>query len=249
LAGKMEAFELAEALFPELHCWNLVRAILHAGYEAPRWYEEPHLTELEDALEEGLTAIARRLRDAVTLVPAAAGVDLVAWKAALASVPLDPALVIFDNAKFARLMKGRLQFYCRAPARFATRWLIQNELKRIGESFFRAPFRTYWKLRTGQQVEDPACILDELRGDPLTDDEVEGARRFAELTPGHWEEGSEYAIAREIAESFDDFFRALTRISEAVATGSQCRVREISCVTERAETPGRLGARTPCIDR
>ena len=28
-----------------------------------------------------------------------------------------------------------------------------------------------------------------------------------------------------------------------------CRVREISCVIERAEAPGQLGARTPCIDR
>ncbi|MEW6754996.1 MAG: hypothetical protein AB1505_29030 [Candidatus Latescibacterota bacterium] len=217
IPGKMDAFEIAAGLFPHLRCWELVRGILHAGYETPEWYQEPRLTELEDVLEEALQALARRLREVVTLVPAEAGVDIVAWQAALRRVPVDPALVIFDNAKFSRLMKGRLYFYCHAPSRFDTTWLIQNELKRIGESFFRAPFRTFWRIRTGHVVEDPASILDELCGDPLTQAEVDGARRFAQLTPGHWEAGRERPIALEIVAVFDDFFRALTRISQAVA--------------------------------
>ena len=216
IGGKLDAFEIAEQLFPGLRCWEPIREILQAGYEIPKWYGEPLLTELEDVLEEALAQIADRLVGELTLVPAAAGADVGAWKAALQEVPVDPALVIFDNAKFSRLMKGRLLFYCRAPKRFATTWLIQNELARIGESFFRAPFRTFWQLKTGERVEDPVTILDQLRGDPLLDEEVEATREFARLTPGTWDEGKEHEAATAIVEVFDGFFKGLTRISEAV---------------------------------
>ena len=216
LAGKMDGFELAAQRFPDLRCWDLVREILHAGYETPRWYKEPHLTELEDALEEGLAAIALGLRPALTLVPESAGADVAAWSTALQSVPVDPTLAIFDSAKFSRLMKGRLEFYARAPSRFDTTWLIQNELSRIGTGFFQVPFRTFWQIRTGEQVEDPVTILGELRGEVLDDAEIEATGEFARLTPGHWEEGRERDLAMEIVAVFDGFFRALTRISQAV---------------------------------
>jgi hypothetical protein len=217
IGGKMDAFEIAEQLFPELRCWELVREILHANYEIPRWYVEPDVTELEDVLEEALGVMAGRLREAITLVPEDAGTEIQAWKGALQQVPLDPALVIFDNAKFSRLMKGRLHFYGNAPARFDTTWLIQNELGRIGESFFRAPFRTYWKIKTGEEVGNPVAILDQLRGELLSDEEVEATREFDRLTPGTWEEGKEHQTAAAIVEVFDGFFKALTKISEAVS--------------------------------
>ena len=216
IAGKLDAFEIAERLFPQLGCWALVQEILHAGYETPRWYEEPDLSLLEDELEQGLKAMAGRLREAITLVPAAAGTDVEQWRKALKTVPLDPALVIFDHAKFARLMKGRLHFYGNAPPHFDYVWLIQNELRRIGESFFRTPFRTYWNIRSGEEVDDPVDILDQLRGDVLSDDEVAATREFARLTPGTWVQGRERDLAAAIVEVFDGFFMALTRISEAV---------------------------------
>ena len=216
IGGKMDGFELAEGYFPDLRCWDLIREILHLNYETPRWYEEPQVSELEDALEEALQTIAARLREVITLVPPEAGVDIGAWKAALQEVPLDPSLVIFDNAKFSRLMKGRLHFYGCAPSRFDATWLIQNELGRIGTNFFQAPFRTFWKLKTGETVEDPVTILDQLRGEVLSDAEVEATREFARLTPGHWEEGKEREIAAAIVEVFDGFFTALTKISQAV---------------------------------
>jgi len=216
VAGKLEAFEIAERLFPELGCWPLVREILHAGYELRRWYEEPDVSRLEDELEQGLAAMAEKLGEAVTLVPAAAGVDIEQWRKALKAVPLDPSLVIFDNAKFARLMKGRLHFYGNAPDHFDSLWLIQNELRRIGESFFRTPFRTYWRIRSGEEIDDPVDILDQLRGDVLSDEEVAATREFARLTPGTWEEGCERDLAAAIVEVFDGFFFALTKISQAV---------------------------------
>ncbi len=216
IAGKLDAFEIAERLFPELGCWALVQEILHAGYETPRWYGEPDVSLLEDELEQGLKAIAGHVRAAITLVPAAAGADIEQWKEALKAVPLDPALVIFDNAKFARLMKGRLHFYGNAPAHFDSLWLIRNELRRIGESFFRTPFRTYWRIRSGEEVDDPIDILDQLRGDVLSDEEVAATREFSRLTPGTWVPDRERDLAAAIVEVFDGFFVALTKISEAV---------------------------------
>ena len=93
---------------------------------------------------------------------------------------------------------------------------LQNELQRIGNNFYRVPFRTYWQIRTGETVEDPTAILDQLRGEPLSDAQVEATKEFARLTPGHWESGQEYEIARRVIAVFDEFFKALTKISEAV---------------------------------
>ena len=213
--GKFEALERAAALFPELRCWEMVREILHADYETPEWYEEPRLTELEDALEEALARMARVLRESISLVPPQAGVDIGQWRQALASAPMDPALIIFDSAKFSRLMKGRLRFYAGAPDHFDFTWLIQNELRRIGNGFFVVPFRTFWELRTGEVIEDPVVVLDQLRGDPLSDDEIECTRRFHRLTPGRWEEGRERQVALAVAEVFDGFFSALSKITDA----------------------------------
>ena len=215
-AGKMDAFEWASRLFPGLPCWEIVSEILHTNYEIPRWYGEPDLTALEDALEDGLRTLAVALRDRLTLVPREAGVDVAAWKRALQQAPIDPEMVIFDNAKFARLMKGRLWFYVHAPAHFATGWLIQNELRRIGYNFFRTPFQTYWRLKTGEHVENPADILNQLQGDLLTRAEVEATREFDRLTGKATPPGDETAVAAAIVAVFDDFFRALNKISAAV---------------------------------
>jgi hypothetical protein len=215
-AGKMEAFEWCARLFPQLGCWDMVNEILHANYETPRWFAEPDVTELEDALEAALRVLARAVRDNITLVPPQAGLDISAWKRALQQTPIDPALAIFDNAKFARLMKGRLWFYVRAPAHFATAWLIQNELRRIGQHFFRAPFQTYWQIRTGQPVENPADILDELREDLLSQAEIDATREFDRLTSAPASPGQETDLAAAIVSVFDDFFRALHKLSQAV---------------------------------
>ena len=215
-AGKFEALERASQLFPEQRCWALAWEILRTTYESPEWYTEPRLTQLEDALEDALAAIAKALREHLTILPDTAGGEVKDWKACLADIPIDVGLVIFDNAKFSRLMKGRLHFYANAPAHFDFTWLIQNELSRIGKSFFVVPFRAFWQLRTGEIVDDPVTILDDLRGDVLSAEEIACTKEFHRLTPGHWEKGSETRVATAIVEVFDGFFSALTKISEAV---------------------------------
>ena len=214
--GKFDAFDWAARHFPQLRCWDLVYEIFHAGYETPRWYEEPLLTNLDDALEEALRVLAASLREALTLVPREAGLDVAAWSRALAHAPIEPALLIFDNAKFARLMKGRLWFYSHAPDYFDTVWLIRNELGRIGRNYFRAPFQTYWKIRTGGSIDDPANILDALRGELLTATEVEATKTFDRLATGPTPAGKEKEVAAAIVDVFDDVFKALNKISSSV---------------------------------
>jgi len=217
IPGKFDAFELAERHFPGLRCWEFINEILHARYESPEWYEEPRLSELEGELETALGILAERLRKVVTLVPPEAGVDISLWKAALQNAPIDPSLVIFENMKFSRLMKGRLLFYANAPRRFfdAT-WPMENELRRIGNSFFTVPFRTYWRIRTGENVEDPSTILDRLRGDPLDDREVAAAAEFSRITQLYETgKGMERDTSLAIAAIFDDFYRGLTKIGAA----------------------------------
>ncbi len=212
-AGKFEALEIAEARFPELPCWKMIQEILHANYEIPRWYHEPCLTELEDALEQALETMLRALRDCVTLVPAAAGADIGLWRQALGKIEIDPALKIFENAKFCRLMKGRLWFYANAPAHFDSVWLIQNELLRMNKSYIQIPFSTYWQVKTGGDGRDFNRILAGLQGGVLTEREVAALREFNRLTPGHWRAGEEKIIALRIVDIFDDVFRSLLKIS------------------------------------
>ena len=216
--GKFGALEAAAERFPEMGCWDAIWEILHATYETPKWYAEPHLTQLEDELENALEALAEALRPEITLVPDDAGTDVSAWRDALATVPVEPALVIFDNAKFSRLMKGRLHFYANAPSYFSTTWLIRNELGRIGNNFFVVPFRAYWKLVTGETVEDPVRILDSLVGNPLTSQEAEATREFHRLASSEWEEGKESGAAIAIVRVFDGFYKGLAKIAHAVQT-------------------------------
>jgi len=214
IAGKFDSLEIAERLLPDLRCWAAIRQILHADYALPSWMEEPGLTTLEDYLAEALAAIAAKLREVITLVPAEAGVNISAWKEALNRVQIDPAMAIFEGIKFCRLMKGRLRFYARSPWHFEHQWCIENELKRIGNNFFKLPFGMYWRLRSGESVDDPLSILDNLKGDLLTEDEIAAVRQFVRLTPGTWKKGNECESALAIAEVFDDFFKALYKISD-----------------------------------
>ncbi len=220
VVGKFEALETAAQRFPQLACWAPVFEILHADYETPRWYEEPHLTRLEDVLEAGLRALAEALADVLRLVPSGSGPDVGAWKRALAHAPVDPAMKLFDNAKFSRLMKGRLLFYARAPAHFDTEFLIRNELGRIDGNFFVVPFRTFWRVRTGETVDDAPAVLDRLRGELLTGDEVRCAREFHELASREWPAGAERKAALAIAQVFDGFYHALHKVSEAALASS-----------------------------
>ena len=118
-------------------------------------------------------------------------------------------------------MKGRLRFYAGAPDHFETEWLIRNELGRIGTSFFSIPFRILWRMVDGREVASPVEMIDELRGDLLTGDEIAAVKAFAARTAAMPPPGKEKEAALEIADVFDDYFGVLWKIGQFVsATGS-----------------------------
>lgn len=214
VAGKLDALEQAARRFPELPCWEVIDELLAARYAVPCWYDEPALSRFEDMLEDALRVMAGALRETVTLIPAEAGTDIAAWKRALAAFPIDPAYIVFDNMRFSRLMKGRLEFYADAPDFFDSEYLIDNEMRRIGQNFFVQPFRIFWQRYAGETVEDPTTILDRLRG-MLTDEQIADTRAFAALAFQPWK-GVERQRARDIAAIYDGFYHALHTISETL---------------------------------
>jgi hypothetical protein len=213
--GKAEALRLAGAMFPETGVFAGVLETVKGHYEVPDLYDEPGLSELERRLFDGLKRVCPRLAEAITILGEQPGAGPEAWKSSLNRVQVDPSLKIFDNAKFARLMKGRLYFYTHVPPHFDSVWCIRVELNRIGNNFFRVPFSTFWGITRGEKVDDPAEIVPRLSPEILTHDEVECTLAFDRLTRMGYE-GREIEIAGQIVEIYDGFFRGLYKISRAV---------------------------------
>lgn len=212
IAGKLDAFEMAREMFPDLTCWTRIRRYLDANYEIPEAYGEPALVAFEDELETALVAIGLRLASESPLLSADLGADMNGWARALQAAGVSPLYAMLSNSRFSRLMKGRLYFYVHAPAHFNSDYLIGHEIRRIGDSFFRVPFAAYWEWKTGQTVEDPETILDEMIDNPLTRSEVTAVREFVRITSVPDVAGHEKKLALDIVEIFDDFYRALSRL-------------------------------------
>ncbi len=213
IVGKNEAIEIASAAYPEFRCWDVIREIQHAGYETPEWYAEPNLTRFEDMLDEVLVFLAGELRKTITLVPDEYGMDISLWKKALNEVTIDPALIIFDHTKWARLMKGRLRFYACAPKHFDYTWLIRNELGRLGNMFITVPFKTFIKLAINKEVETPDEIYSALKGGGLlSDDEIASVKAFGDIFFQENSNGNEIDIALKTVDIFDSFYTVLSKI-------------------------------------
>ena len=216
VCGKMDVLRSARRLFPETGTFAEVIEIAEKGYAVPHLYQEPALAALEARLFDGLKRAGARLAPAIAILPDAATTAPEEWKSSLKHIPVEPALVIFDHAKWARLMKGRLHFYINAPSHFDNIWLIRNELNRIGTMFFRVPFGVFWEITHGDKVQYPAEIVPALAPDLLTDEEVECTLAFDRLTSDTRSRGREVETAGQIVEVFDGFFRALHKICRKV---------------------------------
>ncbi len=226
VAGKMETARLACKMFAE-PVFKEMLATVERHYEVPGLYVEPALTQLEDRLEAALEMLRRRLAPELTLIPKAQEKGITEWKAALNAAPISPVMRVFDAARFCRLMKGRLRFYGRAPAHFDSIWPIENELLRFKRNFFDVPFGICWEAQTGEKVKEPVNVLDRIAEGLFTPEELRCTREFVRLTPGHWEAGRQKQIALEIADVFDGFFSALTKVTNRVSELSQ--KRSIAC--------------------
>jgi hypothetical protein len=211
--GKKEAFRLAGEIFGDLSpLFKDLLDITDRHYQVQKLYAEPAVREFEKRLEDALDTIFDELKKHMTIVSDGIHKTAAVIKSELVSVKVSARLVIYDNCKFSRLMKGRLYFYANAPEYFDNVWTIRNELKRIGNNFYRVPYATFWKLLTGEEICDPDNIVKKLAPRFISEKEAEAALEFSRLAPGTWEPGKEVQTALKIVDVFDDFFKGLSKI-------------------------------------
>jgi hypothetical protein len=210
--GKLAAIRMAKDIFPKISVFDELLELVACHYEKPHLYEEPALSKLEGRLFDALKTVAGEIAPLITVIPDAAKTPPQLWKEKIKSVKIDPAMIIFENARFSRLMKGRLFFYVNAPRHFDHLLCIRVELKRIGANFFRVPFSVFWQVIHGKKVENPAEIVQQLASDFLDEEEVRCTLEFDRLTRLDYH-GREEEIARKIIPIFDGFYRALHKIT------------------------------------
>ena len=180
-------------------------------------YQEPALSALENELYGALVVIGKFTGKYLTIVPKNERESPWAWKRYMEKFNISPVFQIFDNIKFARLFKGRLYFYVHAQKYFETTFLIQVELRRIGNNFYRIPFMVFFKKKLKKNFSNIDDVLNVLRGDLLTEEEADDVIEFGRLTAGTWEKGKEKEIANKIMEVYEGFFRALYKIFQLIA--------------------------------
>jgi hypothetical protein len=213
LRGKLEALREAKRLFPNIKVFDQIFSLLECHYERPELYEDPMLLTFEQELQEALTQIWGKIRPAITCVPNAEKMEAPQIKSALRQVPVSPLMALFSSSKFCRLFKGRMYFYVNAPEHFDNIWLIQNELRRVGDMFYRTPFRIYWKTVHNEELQDVDEITKRMRVKGLLDQQrTDAVLAFSRLAPGTWEPGTEIETARAITDVFDDLFIALNTV-------------------------------------
>lgn len=220
--GKFETLRLAYGLFPELKdVLDEIFYVVDKHYEVPWLYEEPGLSELEKRLYIALQVVKDRLNGHITLIPEDKKSNIALWRGILDEAPISPLLRVFDSSKFSRLFKGRMYFYANAPVHFDNIWLIQNELGRIGDLFYKTPYRVYWEAVQGEKVDNPDLIVPRLVPSILTKQQAKATLEFSRLVPGTWEEGTEVEISRKIVDIFDDFFIGLNNIKRELENECQ----------------------------
>ncbi len=213
LVGKLEALRLACDMFPETSVFAEALDIIGRHYEVGALYEDPALAQLEQRLLEGIQTVGRHLADAITILPDAVRTGPEQWRDALNDLPVDLGRTVFDSIKWARLTKGRFYFYVNAPSFFDTTWLIQSELDRLGELFFRTPLCAFWELTTGEKTDNPVEIVPRLAPDILPQEEVECVLTVVSISTGR-QEGNALELARQAVEVFNGFYHALHKIAE-----------------------------------
>ena len=214
--GKLESIREAKELFGDLAILDELLDVVDRHYEVPELYVEPRLGKLEEQLFDALKSIARRLAESITIVERAAEKSPEQWRSDLAGYRAEPWLKVFDSAKWARQMKGRLFFYANAPSHFDSEWVIEIELNRINRMFLVVPYSTFWELRTGEPDVDVLRIIEKLRGDVLSDEQADSTIEYNRLTSMKWQPDCYREAARKIVDVYEDFYRGLYGVTEAM---------------------------------
>lgn len=218
--GKLEALKMARDLLPNRQVIEQVLDLTARHYETPDLYDEPQLSEFERRLESYLNDAWQSLSGRINCIRVEPGDTRAIIATKVAAVPQDPVEAFIHATRFARLMKGRLLFYASEIAWFDAVWLIHNEFGRIVNNFCAKPLSTYAQVRYGKSMA-PDAVLDRLRGDSLTQAQVDGVRRFMDIASRPIPAGGEKAHARAAAEVFDPVLEMIETLSADLLTRSK----------------------------
>jgi hypothetical protein len=171
------------------------------------------LTELDQALESYLTGMAEVLLHYGPFPCPSRPTPAELRAAVKAAAPSGGFAPLFENIKFARLMKGRLWFYSQEVPWFDSPPLIRNEFSRIGPNFYQTPLRLFARLIYGEDLTAEAAV-DRLEGEILRPEDAAACRRFAPLACLPCPDAELRSRAQAISEIFDPFLCALERLLE-----------------------------------
>ncbi|MBE2204012.1 MAG: hypothetical protein IAE94_06720 [Chthoniobacterales bacterium] len=210
--GKLDAFRRARDLFPRAEVMNSVLAGIENHYETPETYGEPALTELDIRLEAYLLAAIDTLLPLGDLdcAPAPTPARL---RAAVSKLPQPGSLSrMFENIKFARLMKGRLWFYSHELPWFDSIPLIQVELNRIGRNFLELPLEIFSENILEKKLRWDV-VLRELGAFGFSADEVALCHTFHSLADPGIPRREYRSRARELVGIYTDFLHIIEKLS------------------------------------
>lgn len=212
--GKKQSLREASKLFDH-SVFKECLEVVERHYEGPELYEKEYLDRLNRRLYSALNEILGAMKEKITVIPAKKKKSAEEIKDALKEVEVAPQMLVFSKSRFSRLMKGRLWYFAKAPSHIDKLFLIRNELNRIGENFYGIPYRAYWKVIKGEEIDNPDRIVPELVPQILTSHEAEATLKFSKLVYS-WQKGKEIETALEIVEIYDHFFKGLNKIKKEI---------------------------------
>lgn len=216
--GKLEAMWRAKQLFPNPKTMQRVMDLIASHYESPDDLKEPGLTSLDEELTRYLECVVETLIKNGAALECPKRPSVKELKNAVAVMNGPPSFSqLFENAKFARLMKGRLWFYGQDLSWFDSAPLVRNELNRMRANFFEGPLRFYVKLAMNKDVSAHTA-LNMMEGNVLDRAQVEACRKFAYASRPECPDSELKQRAREIAEIFDPFLHALESLLRRATT-------------------------------
>ncbi|MCE9560157.1 MAG: hypothetical protein K8R88_14560 [Armatimonadetes bacterium] len=218
--GKLDAFKRARELFPHRETMDLVLDCIARHYETPEWYSEPKLTEFDVLLEDYLRGAINTLLESDRSLSCPINPLPSELRSAMQNFPKPaPLSVIFENVKFARLMKGRLWFYSQEVQWFDSIPLIRIELNRIRKNFLLTPLEIFSRHLLHADL-DYIGTLEALRSQGISSGEIALCKRFHFLADGGIPESEYKARARQIVDIYDEFLVILERIAQVAKNAS-----------------------------
>lgn len=214
--GKLDAFRRAHGLFPHPETIEEVLRLIEGHYEFPEFLQEPGMTHLEGWLETYLKDAVNLLVEEAAPFACPRNPTPQELRKAVSTILPEPGLEgIFENARLARLMKGRLWFYVQKPSWFDSAPLIRIELNRIRSSFLEKPWQIFARMADAGELEIDNAIELTLRTGIISAEEASACRRFAELADPQTPDGDLFSRAAALVEVYDEFLGGLENLSKA----------------------------------